>query len=54
MQDTIHLGWNGWLAADKKIAPFLKDHRSQAENYKINNPYFLSKEWQEMNPTEIK
>ncbi|QZO08347.1 D-alanyl-lipoteichoic acid biosynthesis protein DltD [Enterococcus raffinosus] len=54
MQDTIHLGWNGWLAADKKIAPFLKEHRSQAENYKINNPYFLSKEWQEMNPTEIK
>ncbi|HCM86268.1 MULTISPECIES: D-alanyl-lipoteichoic acid biosynthesis protein DltD [Enterococcus] len=54
MQDTIHLGWKGWLAADQKVAPFLKDRKSQAENYQINNQYFLSKEWQEMNPGEIK
>lgn len=54
MQDTIHLGWKGWLAADKEIAPFLQDRKSQAESYQINNPYFLSKEWQEMNPAEIK
>lgn len=54
MQDTIHLGWKGWLAADEKIAPFLADRKSQIQNYKINNQYFLSKEWQEMNPAEIK
>lgn len=54
MQDTIHLGWKGWLAADQKVAPFLKNRKSQAENYQINNQYFLSKEWQEMNPGEIK
>lgn len=54
MQDTIHLGWKGWLAADKKIAPFLKDHQSRAEDYRINNQYFLSKEWQEINPEAIK
>lgn len=54
MQDTIHLGWKGWLLADRKIAPFLKGEKSQAENYKINNDYFLSKAWQEMNPTTIK
>ncbi|AXG38919.1 D-alanyl-lipoteichoic acid biosynthesis protein DltD [Enterococcus gilvus] len=54
MQDTIHLGWKGWLAADKKIKPFLKNNQSQAKNYTINNPYFLSNEWQEMNPGEIK
>lgn len=54
MQDTIHLGWKGWLAADQKVDPFLKDRKSQAENYQINNQYFLSKEWQEMNPGEIK
>lgn len=54
MQDTIHLGWKGWLLADRKIAPFLKGEKSQAEKYKINNDYFLSKAWQEMNPTTIK
>ncbi|MBU5361586.1 D-alanyl-lipoteichoic acid biosynthesis protein DltD [Enterococcus raffinosus] len=54
MQDTIHLGWKGWLAADKKIAPFLRNPKSQGENYTLNNRYFLSKEWQEMNPDAIK
>ena len=54
MQDTIHLGWKGWLLADRRIAPFLKGEKSQAEKYKINNDYFLSKAWQEMNPTTIK
>ena len=23
MEDTIHLGWRGWLAADEYIQPFL-------------------------------
>ncbi|MGO2891246.1 D-alanyl-lipoteichoic acid biosynthesis protein DltD [Enterococcus devriesei] len=54
MQDTIHLGWNGWLAADKKIAPFLKNRQPIKENYAINNTYFLSHEWQQTNPLDIK
>lgn len=54
MQDTIHLGWNGWLAADKKIAPFLKNRQPIKENYTINNTYFLSHEWQQTNPLDIK
>ncbi|MDT2827316.1 D-alanyl-lipoteichoic acid biosynthesis protein DltD [Enterococcus viikkiensis] len=54
MQDTIHLGWNGWLAADKKIAPFLKDRKPIKENYVMNNTYFLSHEWQQTNPLDIK
>lgn len=54
MQDTIHLGWQGWLAADQKIAPFLKGNKQEAQNYQMNNAYFLSKKWQQQNPATIK
>lgn len=47
MQDTIHLGWNGWLAADQKIKPFL-DSKNSKNQYKLDN-YFFSKAWQEKN-----
>ncbi|MFU1595233.1 D-alanyl-lipoteichoic acid biosynthesis protein DltD [Streptococcus dysgalactiae] len=43
MQDTIHLGWNGWLAFDKEVQPFLENNQS-SPHYKLN-PYFYSKEW---------
>ncbi|EFQ56972.1 D-alanyl-lipoteichoic acid biosynthesis protein DltD [Streptococcus downei] len=43
MQDTIHLGWNGWLAADKYINPFLTQKQAQP-NYQINDA-FLSQTW---------
>ncbi|HES2899770.1 TPA: D-alanyl-lipoteichoic acid biosynthesis protein DltD, partial [Streptococcus pyogenes] len=43
MQDTIHLGWNGWLAFDKKVQPFLET-KQPVPNYKMN-PYFYSKIW---------
>lgn len=43
MQDTIHLGWNGWLAFDKEVNPFLSKKQLQPA-YKINN-HFLSKKW---------
>lgn len=43
MQDTIHLGWNGWLAFDKAVNPFLS-HLQPAPTYKLNNQFF-SKEW---------
>ncbi|WP_438831409.1 D-alanyl-lipoteichoic acid biosynthesis protein DltD [Streptococcus pluranimalium] len=43
MQDTIHLGWNGWLALDKVVQPFLEIEKNTT-HYKIN-PYFYTEEW---------
>ncbi|HEL1086283.1 TPA: D-alanyl-lipoteichoic acid biosynthesis protein DltD [Streptococcus equi subsp. zooepidemicus] len=43
MEDTIHLGWNGWLAFDKEVAPFLED-QTPPSKYQLN-PYFLTKAW---------
>ncbi|WP_037584229.1 D-alanyl-lipoteichoic acid biosynthesis protein DltD, partial [Streptococcus equi] len=43
MEDTIHLGWNGWLAFDKEVVPFLEDQTPPSE-YQLD-PYFLSKDW---------
>lgn len=45
MEDTIHLGWRGWLNLDKDLETFLKDESKP--NYKINSEEFLSKDWQE-------
>ncbi|MBU7456256.1 D-alanyl-lipoteichoic acid biosynthesis protein DltD [Leuconostoc fallax] len=50
MEDTIHIGWRGWLAADQKINPFLTKGY-QKPNYRLNNDY-LTKKWQNLNPTE--
>ncbi|MGT2742097.1 D-alanyl-lipoteichoic acid biosynthesis protein DltD [Streptococcus plurextorum] len=43
MQDTIHMGWNGWLAMDKVVEPFL-DNPQPAPTY-VMNDHFLSKAW---------
>ncbi|MGT2728844.1 D-alanyl-lipoteichoic acid biosynthesis protein DltD [Streptococcus phocae subsp. salmonis] len=43
MQDTIHMGWNGWLAFDKAVLPFIEEEQAQP-NYRLN-PYFLSEDW---------
>lgn len=43
MQDTIHVGWNGWLAIDDAIKPFL-DNPSKPYTYTTNDE-FLRKEW---------
>lgn len=43
MEDTIHLGWLGWLAFDKAVDPFLS-HPTPAPTYHINSN-FLTKEW---------
>ncbi|GAB2023105.1 D-alanyl-lipoteichoic acid biosynthesis protein DltD [Pseudolactococcus yaeyamensis] len=45
MQDTIHLGWNGWLAFDKAVNPFLTN-KQPTPNYHLND-YFFSREWAE-------
>ncbi|QCZ46824.1 D-alanyl-lipoteichoic acid biosynthesis protein DltD [Levilactobacillus brevis] len=44
MQDTIHLGWRGWLAVDKKVKPFLEKQQRQP-SYQIDS-YYYSKSWQ--------
>lgn len=43
MQDTIHLGWTGWLAFDHHVNPFLT-RKQKKTSYKINN-YFFSERW---------
>ncbi|GHU38226.1 D-alanyl-lipoteichoic acid biosynthesis protein DltD [Bacilli bacterium] len=45
MQDTIHLGWNGWLAFDKAVNPFLTNKQPMPQ-YHLDN-YFFSREWAE-------
>ncbi len=54
MQDTIHLGWHGWLTVDKSVKPFLdgKDKVNKNNNYKINN-YFYSDQWQKAEGQEL-
>ena len=43
MQDTIHLGWNGWLAFDKGVNAFLISEQP-APDYQLQD-IFLSKKW---------
>ncbi|MEW4354795.1 D-alanyl-lipoteichoic acid biosynthesis protein DltD [Streptococcus pneumoniae] len=43
MQDTIHMGWLGWLEFDKVVDPFVSNPKP-APAYHIN-PAFFSKEW---------
>jgi D-alanine transfer protein len=45
MQDTIHLGWRSWVAADKVIAPFLEGKGGSAPRKYRTDTYYLSKEW---------
>lgn len=50
MQDTIHIGWAGWVNFDHHVGPFL-DNKQPAPQYKMNTK-FLSKHWQKLNPTK--
>lgn len=43
MQDTIHLGWKGWLAFDQAVNPFLTTKQPKPD-YQLDD-YFFSKEW---------
>ncbi|HAT55193.1 MAG TPA: D-alanyl-lipoteichoic acid biosynthesis protein DltD [Lactobacillus sp.] len=49
MEDTIHLGWNGWVAVDKGVRPFMAA-KHQKVNYHINTRYY-STDWQQLDPT---
>ncbi|MCI1986288.1 MAG: D-alanyl-lipoteichoic acid biosynthesis protein DltD [Lactobacillus sp.] len=43
MQDTIHLGWRGWVAVDRVVKPFLTQPQGPT-HYRLNNHYF-TKRW---------
>ncbi|AKP67160.1 D-alanyl-lipoteichoic acid biosynthesis protein DltD [Companilactobacillus ginsenosidimutans] len=45
-EDTIHMGWRGWLMLDKKLAPYYKDKKANPEQtqYKMDH-YFLTDTW---------
>lgn len=45
-EDTIHMGWRGWLMLDKKLQPYYEDKHAdpKATQYKMDN-YFLTDDW---------
>ncbi|WP_125702376.1 D-alanyl-lipoteichoic acid biosynthesis protein DltD [Lacticaseibacillus daqingensis] len=45
MQDTIHIGWRGWVKVDKVVAPFL-DGKRQPVHYMLND-HFFTKSWRQ-------
>ncbi|MFD1671729.1 D-alanyl-lipoteichoic acid biosynthesis protein DltD [Agrilactobacillus yilanensis] len=45
MQDTIHLGWRGWLDLDQEVKPFLETTKAAPQNYQIKQ-HFYTKAWQ--------
>lgn len=54
MEDTIHLGWNGWLAVDKHVRPFMKQP-NMSTDYSLNN-YYFSDAWcnkKKVNPSKV-
>ena len=44
MEDTIHLGWRGWVAVDQTVRPFLEKPQP-APKYHLSN-YYFTKKWQ--------
>ncbi|MQS98412.1 D-alanyl-lipoteichoic acid biosynthesis protein DltD [Companilactobacillus halodurans] len=45
-EDTIHMGWRGWLMLDHHLKGYYKTKKANPENteYKMNS-YFLTKTW---------
>ena len=54
MQDTIHMGWKGWVAFDKAVDPFVSNP-TPAPSYHLNDRFY-SKDWANYtaNPHEFK
>ena len=54
MQDTIHMGWKGWVAFDKAVDPFVSNPTSDP-SYHLNDRFY-SKDWANYtaNPDEFK
>lgn len=51
MQDTIHLGWNGWFAVDQKIKSFI-DEDSKNETHQLNDKFYDTT-WQKLDPRDL-
>ena len=49
MQDTIHLGWAGWVKFDHQVSAFI-ENKQPAPNYKLNDA-FLSTRWANLKPS---
>ncbi len=49
MQDTIHLGWAGWVKFDHQVSAFI-ENKQPAPNYKLNDA-FLSTKWANLKPS---
>lgn len=49
MEDTIHIGWAGWVKFDKVSNAFIS-HRQPAPHYHLNDK-FLQPDWTNFNPT---
>lgn len=45
-EDTIHMGWRGWLMMDRHLKNYYKDKKADPKQtqYKMNS-YFLTKQW---------
>lgn len=54
MQDTIHMGWKGWVAFDKAVDSFVSNP-TPAPSYHLNDRFY-SKDWANYtaNPDEFK
>ena len=52
MQDTIHLGWRGWLRVDHKMHQFVQQPLT-TPHYHLDN-YFYSQNWRDRNPRTLK
>ena len=54
MQDTIHMGWKGWVAFDKAVDPFVSNP-TPAPSYNLTDRFY-SKDWANYtaNPNEFK
>ncbi|WP_125762362.1 D-alanyl-lipoteichoic acid biosynthesis protein DltD [Companilactobacillus hulinensis] len=45
-EDTIHMGWRGWLILDKHLEPYFKDKKADPNKTKYQmNDYFLTEKW---------
>ena len=45
MEDTIHLGWNGWLTMDQAVRPFMAK-KYVAPSYYLDD-YYYTRGWRE-------
>ena len=49
MNDTIHLGWSGWVDFDRQVSQFI-EKKQTSPDYHVNDA-FLSSKWTDLIPT---